>query len=772
MKAILAESGDPPDQDSTRPFLEQLLRTALPASSDAGYPWLVALLSGEYSFASPQSVTSEVMRAVTASLRGAAGDSEAKNLARLLAAHRQAIATALDHYTSARYTDASSSDGRLLSAALSVEAGTSGAQGVVTTGLDEASLPPRNSPGAGESAPDRVVNPHYNEDEEDDDDEEADRRSVATGIREAQESITRKDDKLTWLLGDGFRAGPIATPPVSPHPSPYPASTAPRTAAVRVGKTKRTVVPPSLPLALPVSSSTGTGRLSPASAGSDSTNTTASAATISSSGAALSRYGSQHVPHVRQNSNASAMMPLLRRQRSASTLGIGRISEADLERPAEERTYPTGEGGGGGTRLLRKRSLSTGEGMQLLTLSMAAHQASSPAIASWSSDFRTGAPFLGAAVESYTQADKPFANLAPVSALAAPAQGPTLTVPESPASSSTPKSRLDRNALTHEQRRELVRRSRKLEGFFGVPFQEEAAQRVLVDGALLGLARSSASSSPVGREGAPASDPKDGLPAVPVDCDRDGEADPPAADSLGTPSASDPSPPPSTADAALSASGNFAFPRRRDRLAAPRMQRSSSSPSRRSSSFSSFASMDHAYYSDQLRSGGDRRGSVTASSDPSQRQREREERRKKLEKVRRFLGERVPVDLVFPADEHGVGGNVQGQGAGGGHVKSASDHWRKGKRLISGIRTPSAAEGKEPANSAQLVVSVAAVAPRLAEWPYIEPEWETRHAPARGVDVVPPNGGVDALSRARKLENVSSAPPPPDAVCELATAGL
>ncbi|GAA5876855.1 hypothetical protein JCM3774_000793 [Rhodotorula dairenensis] len=760
---FVTQNSDRLDQDATQPLLERLLRTALP-STDAGSLQLDTLLSDQDSPEIPQSLPSEVMRAIAASLRDAEREPEPGTVARP-AAHRQAVATVLDHYTSTECSNPSSPDGALLAAALSLKARADGGAGTATAGPDEATLPHAD---VDKSRTDPVADHHDDdeeeEEEEEEEDEDVDTRSVATGIREAHESITRKDDKLTWLLGDGFRAGPAAAVPVQPTPpSPHAGGTDPRTGAVRVGKTKRIAVPPSLPQSLLLASTIGPDRLSPpGSARSEP----------ASSDSAMSSYRSpHHVPHARQDSSISAMMPLLRRQKSASTLGTGRISETALGRaPDDEHARDRG------SRLLRKRSLSTGEGIQLLT-SLSAAAADRPLsgmTSTWSSDVRTGAPFLGPPVASSAwsvRADKPFANLAPVSAALTSVSGPALAGPDSPdASASSPikSPRMDRNALTHEQRRELVRRSRKLEGFFGVPFQEEAAQRVLVDGAL-GLARSySTSSSPVLGVAAD-SEPSDDVPPVPVE--RDGH---PAAatNAAGTPRSPVAGPPISTVSS-VSSSRHFTFPRR-DSPAAPRMQRSSSSPSRRSSSFSSFASADHAYYSDHLiRSAGGRTTSDAplTSSGPVQRHREeREERRKKLEKVRRFLGERVPVDLVFPNSDadptvpHLTGGYGPGPGLGG-HGKSASEHWRKGKRLLPGIRTTPAAataEGRDPSAS---LASPAAAPVGIAEWPYIEPEWQSSEAaqqPRSDFFEVgpPPNGGVDALSRARKLENLFGQLPP------------
>jgi len=44
--------------------------------------------------------------------------------------------------------------------------------------------------------------------QEESSEDEEDTRSIQTGIKEARESIIRKDDKLKWLLGEGFQQGP------------------------------------------------------------------------------------------------------------------------------------------------------------------------------------------------------------------------------------------------------------------------------------------------------------------------------------------------------------------------------------------------------------------------------------------------------------------------------------------------------------------------------------------------------------------------------------
>jgi len=63
---------------------------------------------------------------------------------------------------------------------------------------------PPTPPSSSSSAQTHNATPSDSEEEEDN----VDRRSVQTGIQEARESIIRKDEKLLWLLGKDFHKGP------------------------------------------------------------------------------------------------------------------------------------------------------------------------------------------------------------------------------------------------------------------------------------------------------------------------------------------------------------------------------------------------------------------------------------------------------------------------------------------------------------------------------------------------------------------------------------
>ncbi|GAA5979216.1 hypothetical protein JCM10908_002841 [Rhodotorula pacifica] len=643
----LATERDRPEPE----VLTDLLQQVTPVATETGPAQLDMLLSRRESSEHPQRLPSSVMRAITASLK-AARQSEQDTQARRRA-HRQAVAAVLDHYISTQCSVPKTCDAALLEAIWPDEAEAPGRATDQTARVEEAASTPRNSAEGVELAS-----------HEPDDDEEADTRSIATGIREAQESIARRDDKLRWLLGENFQAGGAL--PVSATASPN---------GTLAGKTKRTAVPLELPASVSFAPS---GR----------TNSTISGTSSFRS----------YTPHLRHSSiSTSSVAPLLRHRRSVSTLGNGRISEADV---APHPTSP----------LQRKRSLSTGEGIQLLTAARETHSESSL----WSSGVKNGRPALGPVAAPSNGVDKPLANLAP--AIDSPSPSSSIVQPQ-----------LDSNTLTNEQRRQLVRRSKKLEGFFGVPFQEEAAQRVLVDGH---VAATSSIDLPGGAGGADEATKPHRPPPLPLH-------DP---STLQASSATQ-FPPRSPGSAASSAVSPLSSPRRAgfaagDGLSAPRMTRSSSSPSRRSSSFSSLASVDHAYYSEQSRR--------FSSAEQERQQREREERRKKLDKVRRVLGERVPAEIVVQCEDSPVAPPRHANGTG--HVKSASEHWRRGKRLITGKGDPTPPAYETTTQNRH-------------EWPLVTPDWQPSESQRRSLEASQ-NGVVDALSKARKLENLFGQLPP------------
>lgn len=725
MQRILATK--PPAEAS-----DELLRRLI-ASLDTPPAAHTRLDSSSSSPSYPEPLSLETMRAITASL-AAARESEPRRRRQRQAAHRQAVATVLDHYLSTRCSDVNSRDAALLDAVWPIES--SGSDEGASTTQQEVTAP-RTSAEA--TAP-------TSDDDDDDEDDEADTRSLATGIREAHESIARKDDKLTWLLGDGFRSGNVAPPPPT-----NPSATAPVPAAVpRNGKTKRTAVPPivmplPLPLPLPLS----------ASGSSSSMMEYSSRHSGQTSFRSFSQGPHSHShlhAHRRQGSNSSSsfVTPLLRHRRSASTTGTGRISSggakivvpSDADADAEAEARP---------RLERQRSLSVGEGTHLLTLATAAGTAGGGG-GGGDSSARSGPPMLGSVVDPprSPRSDKPFADLAPVTA----AEGGSFDTPTS--STTSTRLLLDRNTLTNSERRELVRRSKKLEGFFGAPFQEATAQRILVDGRLappLPPRSSEPDDSEAGdRLPSPEEPPTANKPEKLV-IDTAASAAATATTSKAPSSAA------SSTVSPLSSPRRPTFaPPRRESLAAPRMHRSSSSPSRRSASFSSLASADHTYYSEQSR------WRFPMAVEDEQRQSEREERRKKLEKVRRFLGERVPVEVVIPRHEPPTGAAGGGAAAErgpreaalrSGHVKSASDHWRRGKRLISGKRPAPATAGAEFLASPTGAGGGPIPVQRAEEWPYIEPNWQPDEAQSRAAEANHHNDAVDALFKARKLENVS-----------------
>lgn len=733
LQKILAPN---PPADLSNELLRKLLASLdTPPSLDC---------SSSSSSSYPEPLPLDTMRAITASLSAARG-SGTRRRQRQQQAHRQAVATVLDHYLSTRCSDVNSRDAALLDAVWPIEVGESddGASTTMGTEEQEATVPRTSAETTGPAS----------DEDNDDDDDEADTRSLATGIREAHESIARKDEKLTWLLGDGFRGGNVVPPP--PTSSASAAGLVPA-AMPRNLKTKRTAAPIVMPLPLSASGSSS----SMFSARSDTATTTTHHGDPTLLSTSQVPHSHLHL-HRRQGSNSSSFVtPLLRHRRSASTTGTGRISglvtvvaptDGDVG-AAEVEARP---------RLERQRSLSVGEGTHLLTLAAAA---AGGGVGGGETGTRSGPPMLGPVVvvgpPRSPRTDKPFADLAPATAAARRVDTPTPT--SSSTSNTTPPLLLDRNTLTHSERRELVRRSKKLEGFFGAPFQEATAQRVLVDGRLAPpLPLPPRSSKPGDSEGGdrqPAEEPREETSTtnkqekLMIDTAAATAA---TATATATSSKAPDSAASSTVSPLSSPRRPTFSPPRRESLAAPRMHRSSSSPSRRSASFSSLASADHTYYSEQSR------WRFPIPLEDEERQREREERRKKLEKVRRFLGERVPVEVVIPCHEPPGAATERAPREAAlrsGHVKSASDHWRRGKRLISGKRPAPTTAGADflapPTGPGGGPIPVQ----NAEEWPYIEPNWQPDEAQLRAAEANHHNDAVDALSKARKLENVGFLP--------------
>ncbi|GAA5996941.1 uncharacterized protein JCM10292_006099 [Rhodotorula paludigena] len=557
--------------------------------------------------------------------------------------------------------------------------------------------------------------------EDEDDDDEADTRSIATGIRDAQASIARKDDKLRWLLGDNFRKGPQAG----------------SSAAAALGVANASVTPPRRSLHAthpPVGGEQA--RVSLAREREDSAGTVDSHATARTDASDASGHhsaGKRH--HHRFTSTSSSVAPLL------DSFGRG------------ERAH--------------RRAASS--------LSTAA---------------LPGLPPLAQAVDvptalqrdSSDAAAKPFADLAP--ALHTPSSS---TSPTTSRRADSPRrisldSALDCNTLSAAQRRELVRRSKKLEGFFGATFQESAAAKVLVD-------RRGGQQHQQHQQHQPPAEvsptnasfpPSSGAPNAssthtsPDPSTRRASLAPPggpmagytfgtASSSAASPSRTDGRRRPSllsldsraSSQCALSAPssargstgsltpGGPTSPSGGAGVSAPRMRRSSSSPSRgrRSSSFSSLAEPSHVYFSTRAQ----RRRSSEEQHEAETR--ERDERRRKLEKVRRVLGERVPAGLVVVSAEAAeTPAMMMGRSRGKGGVVGG----RFRDKLKRGA--PGAKDG----------ASRAALRPPGGDrgWQYVEPQWldEGGHD---GGEARKGTQQLEALHRARKLENLFGDLPPP-----------
>jgi hypothetical protein len=131
-------------------------------------------------------------------------------------------------------------------------------------------------------------------------------------------------------------------------------------------------------------------------------------------------------------------------------------------------------------------------------------------------------------------------------------------------------------------------------------------------------------------------------------------------------------------------------------------------------------------------------------------QRLREERRKKLEKVTRLLGERVPPQLVV-GTQHGA---LEGasEGSGGASMARSRSKGGVGDRLKGRFgfgHHHSTAAAKEDKSSEV----------GNAGWDYVQPQWTAPTDSAAGTDTVRTAGSaVEALAKARKLENVRCPP--------------
>lgn len=600
-------------------------------------------------------------------------------------AHRQIADTLLSHHISPTFREPDSDDSALLDSIWSERP-------VDRPPPSPAPLSPSHpSPTAG-SASSRL------EPDSDGVVDEADAKSLRTGSREARAAITRTDDKLRWLLGANYQPG-CQQNAVEP--------------AAVTSKRKRRVVPSPLDTR---------ERDTPGKPASLTSPTVASASTGS---ATSSRFG---LAHFRTPSYASSTVPLLRHQRSVST---GRQSsggpsgavKSRIDRDDFPRRETTRLPGG----LHRKRSLSTGQLPDSFhatrqALRTGARQGLSP-VGAGISEIATRSPPSAATAET---SEKPFGNLAPAFVSSFDA---------SCAVSNRDDEAFSCNTLSEEQRRELVRRSKKLEGFFGVPFQEEAAQRVLVNSCSTTLRGDQRRATR--------------LPGGSGADDADFSLAPTS--SRGSSSVQDVQPisprsvSPLNGPQVARSPDSRSFPLKQpavgsgDQLAAPSMRRSSSSPSPRSPSFSSSITS----------------GARSQSSSPPRRlsvferevqARERDERRKKLEKVRRFLGERVPADLVVSCDAAESIAATQ-EKSQRGHGKASNMHWRRGRKKVLG-----------PAGSGGATTTYAAGSPGPipGSWRFAQPgDFAPFGKLPRRVPSQQEASGVAALSKARKLENVS-----------------
>ncbi|BGP37233.1 hypothetical protein JCM10449v2_001138 [Rhodotorula kratochvilovae] len=512
--------------------------------------------------------------------------------------------------------------------------------------------------------------------DDDDDDPDADTRSIAAGIRDAHASIARKDDKLRWLLGDNFQPG------ASPRAG---SSSAPTRSSPQPARTRELSHESSMS-----SLAAGSGSSSPV--------------TVSKR-------------HQRFTSTSSSTAPLLNED------------AASASRPPLSPTSRS---------FLHKRGVSTGSAL--------INAASPPPLPLQQTSRRISGEI--------TLPPQPFGDLAPaIPHVAAPSSSLAPPAPLSPRRTSLD-SALDArraggtqrpmncNNLSAEERRALVRRSKKLEGFFGAPFQEEAAARVLVDGqrdllsapagALSPVTGSTPSTAPSSRRASlapPGAGPAQGHTlgaASRLDARR------PSALSLSSSSQGSTS---ASASGAAASAGGSRPPR------SPRLHRSSSSPSRgrRSSSFSSLAEPQHAYFSERL-----------ARERARDERDERDERRRKLDKVRRVLGERVPLALVVPGEAGAEPEEPQaGEGAPMGRSRS-----RGGVGAgVGGMLRDKLKRGQAPAPPVGAGADPG--------WGYVEPRWE--EAPREDGDEGTRKGrqGVEALQKARKLENLFGDLPPP-----------
>ncbi|GAA5974153.1 hypothetical protein JCM11641_003469 [Rhodosporidiobolus odoratus] len=603
--------------------------------------------------------------------------------------------------------------------------------------------------------------------EEEDD---ADTRSIATGIREAHESIARKENKLRQLLGENWQQGPHATPASSPAPSSKrawstrPVSYSPETS---MPGSSHTVRPPR-----PSQSAIRRG---------DSFESDLSAVSPVSSPPSVPPEGDRVRSHHRFVSTSSSQTPLI-----------------------DEPSSPSSPAASPPRSFLHRRGMSSQGGLIYAPSSLTLPSAK-PGLPPVSPAIPT--PLLQRDLDSPSTVGKPFQDLAPAVPISPPHGAGLRAGPSSPRRTSLDSSLdfvyghpraagggipLNKNALTANEKRQLVRRSKKLEGFFGATFQEEAAHRVLsggrggqpesvsptntafplpasvpAAGASSGRPAAASLSSAITGHARQASlaPPCPQSHAIPWPSYQSGTRTRQATDlshlsrssstsSLAPPSPTYSHPPPTHSRSSTSGlQPTFA-----------RMYRSSSSPSRRSSSFSSLASPDHAYFSHHPR----RMSTFEREDQAREREREREERRRKLDKVRRMLGERVPVSLVCGEDEN------EGLGVGSASVSApmtkakstggAVSGLLKGVKLGGGTGGSGAAGGGGGVAGQEKQLAVPPRAGGDAGWTYVEPHEDARSRVATPNRPMPAGRvgrqGVEALNKARKLESLFGDLPP------------
>ncbi|GAA6015607.1 hypothetical protein JCM10207_008142 [Rhodosporidiobolus poonsookiae] len=662
------------------------------------------------------------------------------------------------------------------------------------------------------------------------DEDDADTRSIATGIREAHASIARKENKLRQLLGDQWQNPGVHAHPPSATSSPVP---------VKRNWTPRGAATPTSSMA---SSGGNTVRPQPSSSTLRRRASYGSDLSRVSTGQTYEQHEGQGHHHHRLVSTSSSQTPLI--DSPAPSPVHASASPGKHRRGLSTPVYP---------------SPSPAAGLAPVSLAPRAGQPPlSPALPTPALQPDPLAPHAAAV---------PFADLAPAvpspsvvrSGASSPRRTsldssldyvygvPRLGTSSSPASAGPARLPLNRNALTAHEKRALVRRSKKLEGFFGATFQEAAAQRVLVaqgqvppvprargagggewSRARLEVVRPSPSPER-GRwaldDGAEESEPSTPVRATTAAGGVEDEPVSPTTAAFPRPSSSGAvgggankraSIASTSSAASLGPAGPGAGAGRRASLAPPsphghwgfhpgpspsyhfgrrpsvlshassfsslgtggggspsrsprpssirstsgaggpsstRMHRSSSSPSRRSSSFSSLASPEYAYFSLAPRR--------MSTFEREEQAREREERRRKLEKVRRVLGERVPVGLVVA----GGGGEEKAGGVPMGKSRSAGGVGGRWMGMLGG-GGGAAAKAKDADAS-----PVGARTGGDAGWQYVEPEAAARARIAQrekgGAERERAEGrdgaagrAVEQLARARKLENLFGDLPP------------